>query len=270
MPEIAALKRTVVAAKHLDSKTDQLRHLIEHAAHLLPSQGPLTVFVHHNTIHHFEDMPFADAVEHASHVYGCQPYLSEDRYRQELARGRIRQEDLDAVLQNDLGDPADDLVGLLGTRFHLRLAMLRHSLRSAPSAELRWVVAETDALRTFRDDMPEEHRQRMTEMTRRWIMRDFRNGRTHAPASSHPPQLQSTVAELLDGFGVENIEQWGDADWEPFSLQLLWRACYVGVQSAHRNAKPPARPERHRDVLLAATGHDSDELVNDVLLTAAR
>jgi uncharacterized protein len=266
VPKIAARKRSAIADRRLDSSSDRLQQLIEHAAHVLPSQGPLSVFVHHNTIHAFEEMRFDEAVEHAAHVYGCQPYLSEDRYRQELARGRIRQEDLDAVLQDDLGDRADELVGLLGTRYHLRLAMLRHSLRSAPSAELRWVVAETDALRTFRHDMPEEHRQRMTEMTRRWIMRDFRNGRAHAPASSHPPQLQTTVAELLDSFGVENIEQWSDADWESFSLQLLWRACYVGVQSAHREAKPPAPPERHRDVLLAATGHDSDELVNDVLI----
>jgi uncharacterized protein len=266
VPKIAARKRPAVVAEHLDSTADDLQQLIEHAAHVLPSQGPLSVFVHHNTIHAFEHMRFTDAVEHAAHVYGCQPYLPEDRYRQELARGRIRQEDLDAVLQDDLGDHADELVGLLGTRYHLRLAMLRHSLRSAPSAELRWVVAETDALRTFRDDMPEEHRRRMIEMTRRWIMRDFRNGRSHAPASSHPPQLQTTVADLLDSFGVENIEQWSDADWESFSLQLLWRACYFGVQSAHREAMAPTPPERLRDLLLAATGHDSDELVHDVLI----
>lgn len=266
MPEIAARERTALAAKDRDLKTDELRHAIEHAAHLLPSQGPLSVFVHHNTLHAFEESTFADAVEQASHVYGCEPYLSEDRYRQELASGRIRQEDLAAVLMDDLGDRADVLVGLLGARFHLRLAMLRHSLRSAPSAELRWVVAETDALRTFRDDMPEGHRKRITEMTRHWIMRDFRNGRAHAAAGSYPPELRAIVAELFESLGEENIEQWTSADWESFSLQLLWKACYAGVQSAGRAAIPPAAPERLRDALLAATGRDSDELVHDVLI----
>ncbi|NLG55067.1 MAG: DUF2309 domain-containing protein, partial [Rhodococcus sp.] len=77
-----------------DSPANHLQQLIEHAAHVLPSQGPLSVFVHHNTIHSFEHLPFTDAVERAADVYGCQPYLAEDCYRQELARGRILQEDL--------------------------------------------------------------------------------------------------------------------------------------------------------------------------------
>lgn len=259
-------ERAVVSAKHSDPRTDELQHAIEHAAHLLPSQGPLTIFVHHNTLHAFEKLTFADAVEQATQVYGCQPYLAEDRYRQELARGRIRHEDLAAVLMDDLGDRADVLVEPLGSRFHLRLAMLRHSLRSAPSAELRWVVAETDALRTFRDDTPEERRQQMTERTRHWIMRDFRNGGDHAAAGSCPPELRAMVAELLENFGEQNIEQWSDADWESFTLQLLWKACYAGAQSARRQAIPPVAPERIRDALLASTGHDSDEIVHDVLI----
>src|SRR3954451_196585 len=67
-----------------------LREVIEHAGHLLPAQGPITVFIHHNTLHAFEDFPFNEAVKKAASVFGCQPFLSEDRYHQELTRGRIR------------------------------------------------------------------------------------------------------------------------------------------------------------------------------------
>src|SRR5262245_22960346 len=33
----------------------RLEHPIDHAAHLLPAQGPINVFIHHNTLHAFED-----------------------------------------------------------------------------------------------------------------------------------------------------------------------------------------------------------------------
>jgi uncharacterized protein len=50
-----------------------LRHAIEHAAHLLPAQGPIQVFIHHNTLHAFEHLPFDVAVREGGNVYGCQP-----------------------------------------------------------------------------------------------------------------------------------------------------------------------------------------------------
>jgi uncharacterized protein YbcC (UPF0753/DUF2309 family) len=136
--------RPANSAAHSDT-LDHLKHAIDHAAHLLPAQGPITVFIHHNTLHAFEDLPFTEAVEKAGKVFGCQPYLSEDRYREELRRGRIRQADLEAVLKEDLGSNADEPVFRNCTRFELRLAMLQYQLREGPTEELRWFVAETDA-----------------------------------------------------------------------------------------------------------------------------
>src|SRR5262245_51168154 len=77
------------ASDRRDGALDHLQHVVEHAAHLLPAQGPITVFIHHNTLHAFEDLPFEEAVVVGGRLFGCQPYLSEDRYREELARGRI-------------------------------------------------------------------------------------------------------------------------------------------------------------------------------------
>jgi len=54
---------------------------IERAARLLPAQGPISIFIHHNTLHAFEDHPFEIAVEQAAARLGCQPFLSEARYR---------------------------------------------------------------------------------------------------------------------------------------------------------------------------------------------
>src|SRR5450432_2896520 len=81
----------------------RLEQVIAHASHVLPAQGPITVFIHHNTLHAFEDLPFHEAVKKGAQVFGCHPYLSEDRYRDELARGRIRFSELHDVLEEDLG-----------------------------------------------------------------------------------------------------------------------------------------------------------------------
>src|SRR3954451_11682872 len=95
-------------ARAAHDAADRLRHAVEHASHLLPAQGPITVFIHHNTLHAFEELPFTEAVKRAARVFGCHPYLTEDRYRDELRRGRIRFPELQAVLREDLGTHADE------------------------------------------------------------------------------------------------------------------------------------------------------------------
>src|SRR5438445_9636739 len=82
---------------------DRLRHAIDHAAHLLPAQGPITVFIHHNTLHAFESQSFEAAVRQGGEIFGCEPFLSEQRYRDALSRGRIRYGDLRAVLEEQFG-----------------------------------------------------------------------------------------------------------------------------------------------------------------------
>src|SRR6266545_2848792 len=134
----AALNSSPAHDPHLDrghatdARLQPLREAIDHAAHLLPAQGPITVFIHHNTLHAFEDLPFTDAVKKAAKIFGCQPYLTEDRYREKLGHGRIRFADLQAVLQEDLGPRADAKVLRLCTRLELRLAMLQYPLRYGP------------------------------------------------------------------------------------------------------------------------------------------
>lgn len=128
------------------SQTDRIQQAIEHATHYLPSQGPIKVFVHHNTLHAFEDLKFDQGVLKGLEKYGCEPYFSEARYRQEMAKGRIRQEDLESVLIDDLGDEADRLVASFGTRYGLRLAMLCSPIQQLPSRELDWLLSETQVL----------------------------------------------------------------------------------------------------------------------------
>jgi uncharacterized protein len=238
-----------------------LEHQIEHAAHLLPSQGPITVFVHHNTLHAFEELPFDEAVKSGGATYGCHPYLAEDAYRREMARGRILPEDLAAVLIEDLGEDADLLIGSLGTRYHLRMAMLEHPLRLGSEPELRWLIAETDALRHFREEAPAEVRRRLVDQTRQWLLRKYLDDR-----SGTGRREGDGIFSLIDQFGASGIERWSDQTWESFTLHLQWLTCHGGVHGVTSFGTPTALPIRHRDLLLLATGQDSDLLVHEVLI----
>ena len=155
-----------------EDRRNVLRALIEHCAHLLPAQGPLTVFVHHNTLHAFEEFPFAQALQAGARTFHCHPYWSCERYLREMTCGRIDSADLDAVLREDLGDSADVPLHLLGTRICMRRAMLDRPQRLAPGRELQWIIAETDALRTFDDGVATPVRERMMQATRDWLVRE--------------------------------------------------------------------------------------------------
>ena len=244
----------------------EIQHLIDHAVHLLPAQKPITTFVHHNTLHAFEHLPFSEAVLEGATVFGAHPYLPEDSFRRQLKRGRIYREDLAAVLMEDLGDNADTLIALLGTRYHLRLAMLPHPVHLGSNAELRWLLAETDTLKKFREDTPPEIRIAMIRETRHLVMRDYRNS-DRPPKNDIERRIKATLESLLKQFGASQIENWEDETWESFCLHLLWRVCRAGVHGL-----PPTHPQhlpsmvRHRDWLLEATGTDSDLLVHELLI----
>jgi uncharacterized protein len=255
----------------------QLRQAIEHAAHLLPAQGPITVFIHHNTLHAFEELPFTEAVVKAGKLFGCQPYLDEERFREELGRGRIRLADLDAVVTGDVGDAAADEVLSSTTRRELRLAMLQYPLRSGPTEELLWFVAETDALRRIRSDTSAAVRRQLIAETRHWVLRDLRGGAQSGAGKRTPEEGSGAshdvahLADLLERFQAR-VESWNESTWEAATLQLLWRVCCRGVATAPpanpetRAIAQPAAPVRHRDSLLQAVGVDSDLPVHDLLI----
>ena len=119
---------------------------LDHAAHVLPMQGPIGVFVHHNTLHAFENRPFEQAVLDAGALFGAEPYMTEAAYRAELARGRIRIEDLDAVLD---GEP-DAVIFPQLTRHSLRRAMMTPGVREYDAATIEWRLEQGDLARDFR------------------------------------------------------------------------------------------------------------------------
>ncbi len=138
-----------------------LSQAIERAARLLPAQGPITEFIHHNTLHSLESMRFEEAVVAGGEILGCEPFLSEEQYRLELRRGRIREDDVRVVLRQDLGGAADASLGDFGGLADMRLAWLTHGIPAARGEALAWLLSETDVLDVARAGLSAGARKRL-------------------------------------------------------------------------------------------------------------
>lgn len=97
---------------------------IARAHHVLPDQGPIGVFVHHNTLHAFQHQPFHAGVQEGARLLGARPYLSPDEFRAHYERGRIEAVDLAAALARALGDGGRARIAGIVTRDALWRALM--------------------------------------------------------------------------------------------------------------------------------------------------
>jgi uncharacterized protein YbcC (UPF0753/DUF2309 family) len=131
---------------------EHLRQAVAHAAYFMPAQGPIGVFVHHNTLHSLQHKRFEEAVIAGAQLYDAEPFLSEEAYQQARVRRRIMDEDIDAILSR--ASDADILPGRL-TRHQLRHVMLTPGVRRVNGVNIAWQIEEGDWLRSFRRDLPD-------------------------------------------------------------------------------------------------------------------
>ncbi len=125
------------------SLRQRLPHWLDHLEHVLPAQGPIRDFVHHNTLHGFQHLPFAEAVAAAQALTGARAYPEEAVFHAHFAAGRITVEDLDAALEDaGVADLEAPVVRGLTRRDVLRAALLEPADLPAP-ARLAWALRET-------------------------------------------------------------------------------------------------------------------------------
>ncbi|HZH65968.1 MAG TPA: DUF2309 domain-containing protein [Flavisolibacter sp.] len=72
--------------------------------HYLPSQQALKDFIHHNTLHGFQQLKFYDAIFKASNIFGFQVHLQLPEYREMYKTGRIREDVLQMVIAAKKGN----------------------------------------------------------------------------------------------------------------------------------------------------------------------
>lgn len=143
----------------------ELRHLVEHLAHVLPAQAPISDFVHHNTLHGFQHLPFRQALADAARLIGAHGYLPAEAFVEFYRRGRIERDDLlaafDALPELNAGEILLDTPSGPIARRDVYLVALLAGLRPIAQSELIWRIDEEQVLERFQSDVDEVSRLRL-------------------------------------------------------------------------------------------------------------
>ena len=127
-------------------KYPSISEMIERAAHILPSQSPLHAFVHHNTLHAFEDLPFKEALRAASETFNAEPFMSEQYFAEAVQNGRIMVKDIEFIVNDQISDLDNTIFRGAPTRRAILLWRLS-SLFDVPRREsINWWLHEKGLL----------------------------------------------------------------------------------------------------------------------------
>ncbi|MDQ3708743.1 MAG: Na-translocating system protein MpsB, partial [Actinomycetota bacterium] len=146
-------------------------HELEHWGHLLPSQGPMTTFVHHNTLHGLQHEPFERAVAEGERLLGGRAYEPVDRGRARYRAGRITDADLDAVFAARPELSPAEVLGTVGghtvSDAEIRRLHLLYGATAVDPAVLRDAMTSGDAGRRIAEDVSEAARARLLSRSQR-------------------------------------------------------------------------------------------------------
>src|SRR6188768_2925488 len=78
-------------------------HVLHELKHQLPAQAPLKDFIHHNTLHAFQHLPFHKGIRRASEILGYKVSLTIAEFRDLYKEGRIHENALERVIRERKG-----------------------------------------------------------------------------------------------------------------------------------------------------------------------
>lgn len=191
--------------------------------HILPAQAPIQDFVHHNTLHGFQHLPFEKALEEAEKLTGISAYLPEDKSREYYRQGRINEDDLYVAFSQMPALKHEEPVGKIDGKTLYRKDIYRiallHELEPISLSQFNWQIEELAALDSIRPDVSDtvrrtlqEHNQEVTSGTnpvrRLWesICRELEL----RSESLHPENMLDLT--------LEQTEHWLDASNDTVSI----------------------------------------------------
>ncbi|MES9853594.1 MAG: DUF2309 domain-containing protein [Candidatus Thiodiazotropha sp. L084R] len=257
----------------------QIREAIEHLDHSLPSQAPIRDFVHHNTLHGYQHLPFPEALAAARRLTGARGYLPLEQYQKLLRQGRINLNDLKGCIEEETELKPDQLLAKTG-RYELKnsdvyLAALTMPPLSVSSCQLNWQIEETDALHKLNPELPAIARKQLLSDA---AAEGFTNESetvadlwsaclsvlniTYDP--THPEELFDLAPELAETLLNDLLEGADSTQESPNSVyQLMQHAAH---QRLTEMMDQLGQGKTMHDLLLSLTGEDLLEKIKPQLI----
>ncbi|MEN9395121.1 MAG: hypothetical protein RL362_1342, partial [Bacteroidota bacterium] len=133
----------------METVKKSIAHCLHELKHYLPAQAPLKDFVHHNTLHAFQDRKFHKALLDAYEIFGFKGYLTLGEYRQLNKSGELDQRILSKLISKNFpnAEPKGVMDRMLNGKFptsnHPRIGRLRSNWKRSYKIDLDSLVHPT-------------------------------------------------------------------------------------------------------------------------------
>jgi uncharacterized protein YbcC (UPF0753/DUF2309 family) len=253
---------------------EQIREVIDHLRHVLPSQAPIRDFVHHNTLHGFQHLPFQEALASARRITGARGFMSLEKFRHDYHQGRIIHDDLLSCIKQEQDlEPDAQLVDTTSgsiSRSDIIVAVMTMPYQPISGCQLNWQIEENRVLERLRADLPKTSRDRLLSSahksgvtTESSAVSDLWNACLQVLRlehdATHPEELLDLAPEQAETLLHDMLDVASGGEESPnTTTQLMQQSASDRFDTLLEDL---GRDMTMRDLLLTITGHD---LLDDI------